>query len=208
MNLNELNAINDAVQAYFGRLTRQPSRVGTGNSAVSGELPEFDYTGLVAVSGAYRGCIYFTAPKLMLRYLLLAAGETLQGDDVFLGTAGEIAHTIASHAVAHIGTGLEISPPATLKGAGVRGTGIGKLLREQPTTVICIQWQALLGALVVDLEAAGPTAQADSTEVSAASSSAVLANRSAGSLASMRSSTGWNIAACDWAAPAGRCAGA
>jgi chemotaxis protein CheX len=190
LNQNELNAINDAVQAYFGRLTRQPSRVGTSSSAASGELPEFDYTGLVAVSGAYHGCIYFTAPKLMLRYLLLAAGETLQSDAVFLGTAGEIAHTIASHASRQSGAGLEISPPTTLKGAGVRDTEIGKRLREQPSTVICIQWQALLAALVVDLEAADGAAQASGSAKSAATSSAVLAKRSAGSLASMRSSTG------------------
>lgn len=173
MNQLELKAISDAVQAYFGRLTRQG--VATGSSSASGDLPEFDYTGLVEISGAYRGCIYFTAPKLMLRYLLLAAGETLQSDEVFLGTAGEIAHTIASQARQRCGAALEISAPATLKGAGVRATTIGQLLRAQPSTVICIQWQALLGALVVDLTPADPATQASGSASSAASSAAVSA---------------------------------
>jgi chemotaxis protein CheX len=165
---HELAAVSDAVQAYFGRLTRQG--VATSSSAVSGELPEFDYTGLVAVSGAYRGCSYFTAPKLMLRYLLLAAGETLQGDDIFLGTAGEIAHTIAKRASQHCGARMEISAPSHHKGAGVRGTEFGKLLREQPSTVICIQWQALLGALVVDL-VGGDSPGGDQASGSASSAS-------------------------------------
>lgn len=175
MSPHELDAISDAVQAYFGRLTRQG--VATGNSAVSGELPEFDYTGMVAVSGAYRGCIYFTAPRLMLRYLLLAAGETLQGDDIFLDTAGEIAHTIAGRASQHCGARMEISQAATHQGAGVRGTAIGQLLREQPSAVICIQWQALLGALVVDLVRGDSQAgaQASGTASSASSSEAVSA---------------------------------
>jgi chemotaxis protein CheX len=159
LNQDELGAIGDAVQAYFGRLTRQG--VATASSAVSGELPEFDYTGLVAVSGTYQGCIYFTAPRLMLRYLLLAAGETLQSDRVFLGTAGEIAHSIASRASQH--GGMQVSPPATHMGAGVRNTEIGKLLRAQPSAVICIQWQALLGALVVDLQSGGSASSAASS---------------------------------------------
>ena len=171
MSPHELAAVSDAVQAYFGRLTRQG--VATSSSAVSGELPEFDYTGMVGVSGTYSGCIYFTAPKLMLRYLLLAAGETLQGDDIFLDTAGEIAHTIAKRASQHYGARMEISPPSHHKGAGVRGTEIGKQLREQPSTVICIQWQALLGALVVDL--ARSDGQAGDSAASASSSEPVSA---------------------------------
>jgi len=180
LNAPELNAISDAVQSYFGRLTRQGVAVGStaGSSSNPDDLPEFDYTGMVAVSGAYRGCIYFTAPKLMLRYLLLAAGETLQSDEVFLGTAGEIVQTIARNARQQCGANLEISAPFTLKGAGVRDTEVGRLLRAQPTTVICIQWQALLGALVVDLqagEAGGQAGGSGSSASSAASSAAVSA---------------------------------
>ena len=183
MHQHELNAISGAVQAYFGRLTRQGVAVGStaGGSGTPDDLPEFDYTGMVAVSGAYRGCIYFTAPKLMLRYLLLAAGETLQSDEVFLGTAGEIVQTIARNARQQCGANLEISAPFTLKGAGVRDTEVGRLLRAQPTTVICIQWQALLGALVVDLQAgeaadaAGQAGASGSSASSAASSAAVSA---------------------------------
>jgi len=47
-----------------------------------------------------------------------------------------------------------------IQAAGVRDTEVGRLLRAQPTTVICIQWQALLGALVVDLQAGEAGGQA------------------------------------------------
>ena len=67
----ELKVITDAAQAYFARLTREAARVSAAFLAERGELPEFDYTGLIRVSGAYRGCVYFTAPKMMLRFLLL-----------------------------------------------------------------------------------------------------------------------------------------
>jgi len=91
-----------------------------------------------------------------MRFLLLSVGETLQGDDIFMDAAGEIANTIAGNARKHFGEKMEISVPTTLKGAGLEELGRSgalQILRERPM-VINIQWQTLAAALVVDLESA------------------------------------------------------
>jgi chemotaxis protein CheX len=150
----ELQVITDAAQTYFKRLTREAARVSAAFLGERGALPEFDYTGLIQVSGAYRGCVYFTAPKMMMRFLLLSVGETLQGDDIYMDAAGEIANTIAGNARKHFGEKMEISVPTILKGAALEDlskSGALQILRLRPM-VINIQWQAMAAALVVDLE--------------------------------------------------------
>jgi len=150
----ELQVITDAAQNYFARLTKQASRVTASYLAEHSELPQFDYTGMIQVSGAYRGCVYFTAPKMMMRFLLLSVGETLQGDDIFMDAAGEIANTIAGNARRHFGEKMQISVPTTLKRSepgNLGNTGANLLMHERPM-VIRIQWQNLAAALVVDLE--------------------------------------------------------
>lgn len=152
----DLQVITEAAQTYFSRLTREAARISAAYLAEASELPEFDYTGLIHISGAYRGCVYFTAPKLMMRYLLLSVGETLQGDEIFMDAAGEIANTIAGNARRHFGEKMEISVPTTMKATALTDlgrTGNGPVLRQRPM-VINIQWQTLAAALVVDLEAA------------------------------------------------------
>ena len=150
----DLQVITDTVQSYFGRLTKERARISASFLAEAGEaLPEFDYTGMIQISGAYRGWVYFTAPKLMIRYLLLSVGETLQGDDIFMDTAGEIANTIAGNARKHFGETMQISVPTTRMSGDAAGAWLGKPVHERPM-VIHIQWQALAAALVVDLESA------------------------------------------------------
>jgi chemotaxis protein CheX len=156
LTTDDLQVITEAAQSYFSRLTKEAARVSAAYLAERHALPEFDYTGLIQVSGSHRGCVYFTAPKMMMRYLLLSVGETLQGDDIFMDAAGEIANTIAGNARKHFGEKMEISVPTTLKGAGLEElgrSGVLQILRERPM-VINIQWQTLAAALVVDLESA------------------------------------------------------
>ena len=150
----DLQVITETVQSYFGRLTKERARISASFLAEAGEaLPEFDYTGTIQISGAYKGSVYFTAPKLMIRYLLLSVGETLQGDDIFMDTAGEIANTIAGNARKHFGETMEISVPTTRKSGDAAISGAGRPAHQRPM-VIHIQWQALAAALVVDLESA------------------------------------------------------
>jgi chemotaxis protein CheX len=156
LTTDDLQVITAAAQSYFSRLTRKAATVSAAYLAERNALPEFDYTGLIQVSGSHRGCVYFTAPKMMMRYLLLSVGETLQGDDIFMDAAGEIANTIAGNARKHFGEKMEISVPTTLKGSGLEDlskSGALQILRERPM-VINIQWQTLAAALVVDLESA------------------------------------------------------
>lgn len=157
LSSTELQVITEAAHSYFARLTRAAARVSPGQPAARDALPELGYTGLIRVSGAYRGCVYFTAPKMMLRFLLLSVGETLQGDEIFMDTAGEIANAIAENTRRHFGDKMEISMPTTLKGAALEELGKSgalQLLRQHPM-VIDIRWQTLAAALVVDLESAG-----------------------------------------------------
>jgi chemotaxis protein CheX len=144
----DLNVMVDSITRYFGQLTNEHARVSAAFLNETGEtLPAYDFTGTIEISGAYQGSVYFTAPRLMIRYLLLSVGETMQSDEVFLDAAGEIANTIAGNARAHFGDGLTISTPATAKGSVAPSTSA---TRARPL-VVKVEWKTLAAALVVDL---------------------------------------------------------
>lgn len=70
-----------------------------------------DYNGLIKVSGGYVGSICFSAPRKLLDYLLLAAGDSQYTEEKYLDIVGEIANTLSGRARKHFGETMEISTP-------------------------------------------------------------------------------------------------
>lgn len=78
--------------------------------------PAREITGIVGVSGSKKGCIYFTADKVMIAEVLRNIGEEDVDDDILKDMAGEIANTIAGNAGVHFGKGFQISVPVVVSG--------------------------------------------------------------------------------------------
>ncbi len=144
----EIGVFVDAVNHYFAQITGEKAKIRASFLA-EGEIqpPIYDFTGLISISGKYRGCIYFSASRVMLMRLLLAMQEPRQTDTHLLDAVGEIANTLAGNAREHFGETMEISVPMTLQGPSDR---LKTVVRKRPY-VIMIKWKQYEAAVIVDL---------------------------------------------------------
>ena len=58
----------------------------------------YDYTGVIGISGARNGIVYFTAPRGMLTVLLMRMQETDTSEENMKDLVGEVANTISGNA--------------------------------------------------------------------------------------------------------------
>lgn len=149
LNETELKVFVDAVTHYFSHLTQEPAEIRAAYLAAA-DTPHFDYTGLIMLSGHFRGCVYFSAPRLMVRELLIRLQEPDTCEDNLLDAVGEVANTIAGNARRHFGDALDISVPVTIRGSSEQ---IKCGVRARPFAIL-LRWQRFEAAVVVDIESA------------------------------------------------------
>ena len=147
LNEIELKVFITAVSSYFARLTSEAAVIRSSYLA-DAALPHFDYTGLITLSGRFRGCVYFSAPRLLMRELLLQMQEPDTCEQNLLDAVGEVANTIAGNARRHFGSGLDISVPVAIKGEAAQ---IKSAIRARPFAIL-LTWQQHEAVVVVDLE--------------------------------------------------------
>lgn len=150
MSETEFKVFVDAVTHYFSSQTQEPATIRASYLSDPAAL-NFDYTGLITLSGRFRGCVYFSAPGRMLRELLRALREPDVNEDNLLDAVGEIANTIAGNVRRHFGDALEISVPVKIR--GVSGE-IKSAVRARPFAIL-LTWRKHEAAVVIDLEPVG-----------------------------------------------------
>lgn len=145
----EIGVFVDAVSNYFQQSTQESAQIRGAYLALSDSSPPaFDFTGLISISGKYRGCVYFSAPREMLSRLLIELGEPQVSNENLLDAVGEIANTISGNARRHFGEEMVISVPLKMSGADNQ---LGQLVRERPF-VIMVKWRRYEAAVIVDIE--------------------------------------------------------
>ena len=145
MKEQDIKVFIDATAHYFAQITRQHARIGAPYLSTHAELEYYDYSGLIGIAGKYRGCIYFSAPRPLLRHLLVNMGESEHNDDHLLDIVGEIANTLSGNARKHFGSEFIISVPIAVK---------GKIENVRPPSdllpyIIPITWNAYRSSLVI-----------------------------------------------------------
>jgi len=78
--------------------------------------PSRGFSGLISISGGFQGSVYVSAPRAMLRHLLVTAKEPSQSDRNLLDLVGEVANTVAGNACRYFGERMEIAVPVTIAG--------------------------------------------------------------------------------------------
>jgi chemotaxis protein CheX len=139
------------VQNYFDKFTGRPAEVGTPFLGEPADLPIHDYTGVIGISGSQRGCVYFSAPALMLKDILLRAGESDLSEGNLADITGEIANTIAGNARREFGSEFLISVPIVVRGREQRIT----MPKDVKAYVIPLRWHKIAASLVVSVSKAG-----------------------------------------------------
>lgn len=148
MSEHDLAVFTNAVKHYFQQTTREPAEIRAAYLGESEKLAHAPYTGLITLSGMFRGCVHFSAPYTMLLQILVILGEPDRSESQLLDVVGEIANTIAGNARKHFGAGLEISVPVTIRG---NAEEIRAAVRTRPF-VISLRWRNQDAMVVVDIE--------------------------------------------------------
>lgn len=138
----------DSVNRYFNDVNNVDVEVGTPYLVENNAPTTQDYTGIIGISGPYRGSVYFTAPQVLLKNLLMSLQEPDSSEENLLDLIGEIANTIAGNARSEYGAEFMISVPLVVKGAPDKI----HLPKTSRSFVIPIGWKRYTAAIVISLE--------------------------------------------------------
>ena len=117
MKEEKLKVFIDIIGEYFHHTNDPKLRVGSPYLVKSIEEVSADYTGSIAISGAYEGACHFSAPSALLRHLILSIGESDTSDAMMQDAVGEVANTLSGNARRTLGKQFIISTPKVYKGA-------------------------------------------------------------------------------------------
>lgn len=148
-NEKQINIFIDGVRDYFEKIGHSvdDTQVGAPYLIKNDQECGLDYTGMIAVGGDAKGAVFFTANKVMLKYLLLRQYESNFDEAYMRDMAGEVANTIAGNARRHLGAGFHISPPKILD------TKISRkyLSKSSRSYIIPIKWNNNTSQLIVSI---------------------------------------------------------
>ncbi len=148
MTEDTLKVFIDGVVRYFQHTSHKEVKVGAPYLVDNRQPASFDYTGIIGISGPYRGTVYFTAPRALLSHLLLSLGEQDTSTGNILDLVGEVANTIAGNARAAFGHEFMISVPVMIEGAPSQI----QLPVDLRSYVIPVSWKSYQAAVVICLE--------------------------------------------------------
>ena len=116
MNERHIDIFIRSLQHYFKQIS--PAHVEIGVPYLIDETVEVDseFTGIIEISGNYKGSCYFTAPKSLLEEIIDAVGDDDQSNEMLRDTVGEVANILSGNAQSELGQGFIISPPKVYHG--------------------------------------------------------------------------------------------
>ncbi|MDO4435208.1 MAG: chemotaxis protein CheX [Cardiobacteriaceae bacterium] len=143
---NMLTFIN-GINRFFKEVNKVDIEVSTPYITSNREPVAYDYSGVITITGPYHGCIYFTAPQVLLRHVLISLNEPDTSEPMIRDIAGEIANTLSGNARAEYGEEFEISVPHVVEGLPDENI----LQRDARSFIIPMKWKSYKAALVICL---------------------------------------------------------
>ena len=147
MDEQELRVFIDIVSQYFGRQTGRLPEIGSPYLGVANALPIYDFTGVIGISAEWKGCVYFTPHRDVLRQLPLDVGEEGVSENNLCDLVGEIANTISGNARRHFGPNFMISVPVVVAGSA-RSIQVPKDVKAY---ILPLRWHKLEAAMIASL---------------------------------------------------------
>ncbi|PID64655.1 MAG: chemotaxis protein CheX [Gammaproteobacteria bacterium] len=137
----------ECVERYFTKVNNTGVTIGTPYIVENSTPAAHDMTGIIGVSGPYKGCVYYTAPKVLLTHLLASIGENDFSEENVRDLIGEITNIIAGNAREEFGKEFMISVPVVISGTPDNI----QLPQGARSFVIPIYWKSYESLLVVSL---------------------------------------------------------
>src|SRR6267143_2311282 len=110
----EIRTFIEGATNYFEISAQQSATVGSPYLVTDGNPGAYEYPGVIGISGARKGIVYFTAPRGMLTVLLMRMQEPDTSDENIKDLVGEVAHTISGTASRDFGKNFVISVPVVI----------------------------------------------------------------------------------------------
>jgi|SRR5271166_2351340 len=133
---------------FFVQVGSLPAEIDAPFVKESQDTVVSDFSAIIGVTGSQRGCVFYTAPRDMLKELVKRLGEPDLSDDICADYVGEIANTISGNARQELGSGFKISVPTVIRGSD---NGV-KLPDDAPAFVVPIVWLGHRSALIICLK--------------------------------------------------------
>ena len=159
-----LKSFIHGTERYFQTVTATPAAVSTPYVMEKDDRVVYDFSAVIGVSGQQRGCVYYSAPREMVRELVGHLGETMMNDEIFADYVGEIANTISGNAREQLGPGFMISVPVVFT-TGADGGGV-RFPQDIATIVIPLEWKNYRSSLILALKETDPSESAPRADLS------------------------------------------
>ena len=148
MSEEMLQVFIDGALRYFKHTNDKEVQMGTPYLVENTEPAAYDFTGIIGVSGPKKGCVYFSAPRILLKHLLFSIGETDTSNENIIDLVGEVANTISGNARGVYGKSFMISVPLVIQGA----PGQIHLPKDSRSYVIPVYWKSYNAMVVICFE--------------------------------------------------------
>ncbi|NRA40729.1 MAG: chemotaxis protein CheX [Pseudomonadales bacterium] len=118
MEENQLKALVESVVNYFNVTRNDDVSVGTPYLLNADQAEDAEFlSGMIAISGNKNGWLRYSAPRIMIKHLLLSMGESDTSIVNMEDMVGEVANTISGNLRKHFGSEFLISTPKVVSGS-------------------------------------------------------------------------------------------
>lgn len=145
---HDLRLVAESAQRFFTASVAQSAEISAAFLGPESINPH-EFTGVITLSGQFQGQVIVSAPRGLLRELLVMQGEQALGDEHLLDAVGEVANTIAGNLRHAFGPSLQISVPERLFGCQL----LPMRQRARPY-VVSLRWGQHSAMICVDLRRA------------------------------------------------------
>lgn len=148
MNEADLQVFIQGATHFFSHMGGEAAQIGTPYLASNCNNEIKGFTGIIGVTGKRRGSVYFTAPPVLLKVLLMTLGEEDSSHENMCDMVGEVANVISGNARKEYGNAFLISVPIVVVGR------LDKIVvpPELRSFVVPITWKNYDASLVISLE--------------------------------------------------------
>ncbi len=150
----QIQVFIDAAAHYFEMVSDFPAQISSPFLVEELHPHVRHYSGVIGISGAYKGHVVFSADAGMLGALLIGISEFQanvddQAEELHLDLVGEIANTLAGNAREQLGAEFGVSPP--LVACGTLGDiKVASGLRTYCVPIIWNEFRANLLVAILD----------------------------------------------------------
>jgi chemotaxis protein CheX len=117
VKVEKLGVFLSSIDAFFAQIDNTQIDIDTPYLHHNKSAIGYDYSGIIKISGPLEGCVYISAPSVMLREVIKIMGESDSSLNMMKDLLGEMANTISGNARTEFGADFIISPPQIVEGA-------------------------------------------------------------------------------------------